>query len=514
MRPLGFSRGPVLRQVQRQTQTLAMTPQLRQAIQLLQLSNLELNTWLEDALETNPLLARDDGVAESANGDGGGDKAAEREEKPRADSAEPAPLDFGTEPGYEAPEGFGETAAANLWDGESEGGAAFASGWNGRGGSDNGEDMPDYPQTLADKPPLREHLFQQIRLALTEPAERMIAAQLVDQLDEAGYLSGDLDALAAALGIKKKELDAVVGKLLGLEPVGVFARSLSECLGVQLRDRNRLDPAMQALLANLELLAKGDKARLMRLCGVDAADLDDMIAEIRTLDPRPAAGFDAPPATPLIPDVLMRAAPNGQGWIVELNPDTLPRLLVDRRYYDTVARSGANGKARDAKRFLAARLQEANWLVRALDQRARTILKVATAIVERQRGFFEHGIAQLKPLVLRDIAEAIEVHESTVSRATANKYIATPRGTFELKFFFSTAVGANGRGEAHSAESIRHRIKTLIAGENDILSDDAIVSALRREGYDLARRTVAKYREAMRIPSSVERRRMKALGQR
>ncbi len=509
MRPLGFSRGPVLRQVQRQTQTLAMTPQLRQAIQLLQLSNLELNTWLEDALETNPLLARDDGVS-----DGSGDKAAEREEKPRADAAEPAPLDFGTAPGYEAPEGFGETAAANLWDGESEGAAAFASGWNGRGGSDGGEDMPDYPQTLADKPPLREHLFQQIRLALTEPAERMIAAQLVDQLDEAGYLSGDLDALAAALGIKKKELDAVVGKLLGLEPVGVFARSLSECLGVQLRDRNRLDPAMQALLANLELLAKGDKARLMRLCGVDAADLDDMIAEIRTLDPRPAAGFDAPPASPLIPDVLMRAAPNGQGWIVELNPDTLPRLLVDRRYYDTVARSGANGKARDAKRFLAARLQEANWLVRALDQRARTILKVATAIVERQRGFFEHGIAQLKPLVLRDIAEAIEVHESTVSRATANKYIATPRGTFELKFFFSTAVGANGRGEAHSAESIRHRIKTLIAGENDILSDDAIVSALRREGYDLARRTVAKYREAMRIPSSVERRRMKALGQR
>jgi RNA polymerase sigma-54 factor len=256
----------------------------------------------------------------------------------------------------------------------------------------------------------------------------------------------------------------------------------------------------------------------MRLCGVDAGDLDDMIAEIRNLDPRPAAGFDAPPASPLIPDVLMRAAPGGQGWIVELNPDTLPRLIIDRRYYDTVARSGMNCNARsrdrDAKRFLAARLQEANWLVRALDQRARTILRVATAIVERQRGFFAHGIAQLKPLVLRDIAEAIEVHESTVSRATANKYIATPRGTFELKFFFSTAVGAGRNGEAHSAESIRHRIKSLIAGEADILSDDAIVSALRREGYDLARRTVAKYREAMRIPSSVERRRMKALGQR
>jgi RNA polymerase sigma-54 factor len=269
---------------------------------------------------------------------------------------------------------------------------------------------------------------------------------------------------------------------------------------------------MQALLDNLELLARGDRARLMRLAGVDAADLDDMIAEIRKLDPRPAAGFDAPPASPLIPDVILRAAAGGGGWVVELNPDTLPRLLVDRRYYDIVARAETGGdKARDARRFLAARLQEANWLVRALDQRARTILKVATAIVERQRAFFERGIAQLRPLVLRDIAAAVEVHESTVSRATANKYIATPRGTFELKFFFSTAVGSARNGEAHSAESIRYRIKSLVAAERDILSDDAIVAALRREGYDLARRTVAKYREAMRIPSSIERRRLKAL---
>jgi len=525
MRPLGpFARfGPAMRQVQRQTQTLAMTPQLRQAIQLLQLSNLELSTWLEDALETNPLLAREDGVAER----GVGENAPKADDEPQPESAEPAPLDFGDagagtdDAGFAAPENMGETAADNLWDGDAGADAGLGS-WSGRGsggggGGEGGEEMPDYPQTVAHKPPLREHLMQQIRLTLAEPAERMIAAQLVDQLDEAGYLSGDLPALAATLGISKKRLDQVVEKLLGLEPVGVFARSLAECLSVQLRDRDRLDPAMQALLANLETLAKGDKPKLLRLCGVDAEDLDDMIAEIRKLDPRPAAGFDAPPASPLIPDVLMRLAPGAQGWVVELNPDTLPRLIVDRRYYDTVARvgtGGANGKARDAKRFLAARLQEANWLVRALDQRARTILKVATAIVERQRGFFEHGISQLRPLVLRDIAEAIEVHESTVSRATANKYIATPRGTFELKFFFSTAVGAAANGEAHSAESIRHRIKALIAGEADILSDDAIVVALRREGYDLARRTVAKYREAMRIPSSVERRRMKALGHR
>ena len=510
MRPLGpFSRGPALRQVQRQTQTLAMTPQLRQAIQLLQLSNLELNTWLEEALETNPLLARDDGVAENGVAENG----AAREDGAKPETADPAPLDFAGDAGFTAPESLGETAAANLWDGDGDT-VGLGANWSGRGGGgSDSEDLPDYPQTVADKPPLREHLMQQIRLVLPDPVERLVAAQLVDQLDEAGYLSGDLDPLAGTLGMTRRELDGVIERLHGLEPVGVFARSLSECLAIQLRDRNRLDPAMQALLANLEFLAKGDKARLMRLCGIDAEDLDDMIAEIRTLDPRPAAGFDAPPASPLIPDVLMRVVHGGQGWLVELNSDTLPRLIVDRRYYDTVARTG-NGKARDAKRFLAARLQEANWLVRALDQRARTILRVATAIVERQRAFFEHGISQLRPLVLRDIAEAIEVHESTVSRATANKYIATPRGTFELKFFFSTAVGAAANGEAHSAESIRHRIKSLVAGESEILSDDAIVSALRREGYDLARRTVAKYREAMRIPSSVERRRMKALGQR
>ncbi|MCW5774280.1 MAG: RNA polymerase sigma-54 factor, partial [Rhodospirillaceae bacterium] len=409
MRPLGpFARfGPGLRQVQRQAQTLAMTPQLRQAIQLLQLSNLELNTWLEDALETNPLLARDEGAGEGEGRDEGA--AAE----PPVNGTDPVPLDFAGEGGITAPEGFGETAAANLWDGESEGGAGVSGGWNVRnGGGEGGDEGPDYPQTLADKPPLREHLTQQIQLVLVDPIERMIAAQLVDLLDDAGYLSGDTTGLAESLGVTDAAIEAVALKLHGLEPLGVFARTLAECLAIQLRDRNRLDPAMQALLANLDVLARGDRARLMRLCGVDAEDLDDMIAEIRKLDPRPAAGFDAPPASPLIPDVLMRMAAGGQGWVVELNPDTLPRLIVDRRYYDTVARfGGGNGQARDAKRFLAARLQEANWLVRALDQRARTILKVATAIVERQRAFFEHGIAQLRPLVLRDIAEAIEVHE-------------------------------------------------------------------------------------------------------
>ncbi len=513
MRP--FARpGVGLHQVQRQAQTLAMTPQLRQAIQLLQLSNLELDTWLEGALESNPLLTRGDGVTDS----GGRDEGGQRDEpgagaEAARDAADPAPLDFAGAKDAPEPDSLGETGPDNLWEGYAGGDApAFGLGQRGAGGgARDGDDLPDYAQTVAEKPPLREHLLQQIRLSIDAPVERMIAAQLVDQLDDSGYLIGDVDTLAATLGVARAKVEAVIAKVQGFEPVGVFARTLAECLALQLRERDRLDPAMQVLLANLETLARGDKPRLMKLCGVDAEDLDQMITEIRALDPRPAAGFDSPPATPVIPDVLMRVTPGGKGWAVELNPDTLPRLIVDRRYFETVSRTGPH---REARRFLAARLQEANWLVRALDQRARTILNVATAIVERQRAFFERGIAHLRPLVLRDIAEAIEVHESTVSRATANKYIATPRGIFELKFFFSTAVGADARGEAHSAASIRHRIKSLIDDEADVMSDDAIVTALKREGYDLARRTVAKYREAMRIPSSVERRRQRAIGQR
>jgi RNA polymerase sigma-54 factor len=295
--------------------------------------------------------------------------------------------------------------------------------------------------------------------------------------------------------------------MMGFDPVGCFARSLAECLAAQLRDRNRMDPAMGLLLENLELLAKRDHRRLMMLCGVDSEDMNDMIAEIRALDPKPGSLWNVTPLPPIIPDVLMRAAPGGD-WILELNAETLPRVLVNERFYARVSRHAA----REDRAFLSDKLATANWLVKSLQQRAQTILKVSAEIVQRQDGFFRHGVSHLRPLILRDIAEEVSLHESTVSRVTANKYIATPRGIFELKYFFTNAIAGSG-GESHSAEAVRHRIRTLVGGETpaDILSDDAIVAILRKEGVDIARRTVAKYREALRIPSSVQRKREKAI---
>jgi RNA polymerase sigma-54 factor len=481
-----FGRGPVLVQAQRQVQALAMTPQLRQAIQLLQMSNAELDAWLGEALDANPLLARD----EAGPADGAAGPDAQAADSPAGDSPAgdaPAP--------DESDAALGETQRDNLW--------------NGSGGA-SGPARAPAPEASAARPSLREHLTTEVSLILAGSPDLPIGLALIDQLDPAGYLTADLAGVAGALGVAPARVEAVATRLVGVEPVGVFARSLADCLAAQLRERDRLDPAMQTLLVHLDVLARGDKARLMRLCGVDAEDLDDMIAEIRSLDPRPALAFDHEPMVPVVPDILVRPAPGG-GFAVELNAETLPRLLVDRRYHDTVKRGA---RARDDRRYLSERLQEANWLVRALDQRARTILKVAAEIVRRQDGFFARGIAHMRPLTLRDIAEAIGMHESTVSRATANKYMATPRGMFDLKFFFSAAISAQGGAESVAAESVRQRIRALVEAETDVLSDDAIVSTLRREGFDLARRTVAKYREALRIPSSFERRRQRALGTR
>jgi RNA polymerase sigma-54 factor len=291
------------------------------------------------------------------------------------------------------------------------------------------------------------------------------------------------------------------------EPTGMFARDLAECLAVQLGEKNRLDPAMQTLLDNLDLLGRRDMRKLMALCEVDAADMNDMVAEIRRLDPKPGAAWDATPPQPVVPDVLMRAGADG-AWLLELNPETMPRVLVNQSFTARVLPRAT----REEKSFLAEKLQTANWLVKSLHQRAQTIMKVAAEIVRQQDAFFRQGVGYLRPLILRDIAEAVEMHESTVSRVTANKYMATPRGIFELKYFFTTAI-AGTSGETHSAEAVRHRIRAMVAGEtlDDVLSDDAIVAILRREGVDIARRTVAKYRDALRIPSSVQRKREKAV---
>ena len=482
----------------RQSQTLVMTPQLRQAIKLLQYSNIEAAAFVEEELERNPLLERD----ETAEFPG--------TERPAPDQvAMPAPADAAdaaSSGALPAP----EAAPLEIDDSNSyDPGGAGDGVRSGAGGSHSFDDDDRGLDDLANAgPTLREHLGEQMRLSFNDPAERLIGAYLIALLEPSGRLSARPQALAEAMGADLALVEDVRARMMRFDPPGMFATSLAECLAVQLAEKNRLDPAMQALLDNLELLARRDHKRLMQICGVDATDLADMIAEIRELDPKPGAMWDATPPMPVVPDILMRATPDG-GWLLELNPETMPRVLVNHGFSAKVMPKAS----KEDKAFLADKLQTATWLVKSLQQRAQTILKVASEIVRRQDGFFRLGVAHLRPLVLRDVAEATELHESTISRVTSSKYIATPRGTYELKYFFSTAIGATEGGEAHSSESIRYRIKAMIDAESieDILSDDAIVAVLRREGVDIARRTVAKYREALRIPSSVQRKREKAV---
>ncbi len=482
----------------RQTQSLVMTPQLQQAIKLLQLSNIELTAFVEQELERNPLLEREDADEREPADEvvldnrSAGDEAVLERTAPGQDEA---PLDVDVD---------------NVWQEGPGGSGQSLTDWGSRGGrADFSDDESSIEQTLSRGITLREHLMEQVAVDIPDAGDRLIAAQMVEMIDESGYLIGGLDEIAELLGCGVARVESVLERLQRFDPAGIFARSLSECLALQLRERNRLDPAIQALLDNLEMLARRDLAGLIRVCGVDSEDLAEMIAEIRALNPKPALLFDDDVAQAVTPDVLMRPGPGG-GWLIELNNDTLPRVLVNARYYSQVA--GAV-RTKDDRNYLSEQFQSANWLVKSLHQRATTILKVATEIVRQQDAFFHKGIQFLRPLVLRDIAQAIGMHESTVSRVTANKYMATPRGIFELKYFFTQAIAGSAGGESHSAESVRHRIKALIDAEGaEVLSDDRIVDILKSEGVDIARRTVAKYREAMHIPSSVQRRREKALG--
>ncbi len=497
----------------RQSQALVMTPQLRLAIKLLQFSHTDVAAFIEEELERNPLLERDETPDLPP---------AETVAPDQLSPAPPLPLtgfeDAPAEPDTYAaatadtlPEASPlDTDAAETFDpgGPSDGEPGYGEAIHAGGASHDFDDEERGIDSYATaEAPLRERLAEQLRLSFADRADRLIAANLLALLEPSGRLGAEPAAIAAALGVKLAHVERVRAAMMRFEPVGMFARSLAECLAVQLAERNRLDPAMQALLDNLDLLARRDLRRLMEICGVDAEDMTEMVAELRRLDPKPGAESGLL-ATPIVPDVLMRAAADGT-WLLELNPETMPRLLVNQSYTARVLPRAS----REDRAFLAEKLQTANWLVKSLHQRAQTILKVASEIVAQQDAFFRHGVLHLRPLILRDIAAAVEMHESTVSRVTSNKYIATPRGNFELKYFFTTAIAGSHGGEAHSAEAIRHRIRAMVGAEkpDDILSDDAIVAVLRQGGVDIARRTVAKYRETLNIPSSVQRKREKSM---
>nr|WP_320143591.1 RNA polymerase factor sigma-54 [uncultured Cohaesibacter sp.] len=519
----------------RQSQSLVMTPQLMQAIQLLQMSNLDLVAYVQQELESNPLLesvsddysgdagssdSNGEGANEAQGGDQGAESNAERADGANGEGAGEAVSapDLSDQLSGESPEQMDaisndlDARLDNVFPDDSgpqeQAGPSLNDPWMSTPMRDGGAN-PDYDleSVLAGEISLADHLEQQLTTAIADERKRIIGQFLINELDEFGYLQTDLAMVANRLGVDEAEVAGILDILQTFEPSGVFARSLSECLAIQLKDLNRYDPAIAVLLDNLELLAKRDFVALRKLCAVDEEDLSDMISEIRALNPRPGSAFGHLTVQPVVPDVFVRQASDG-GWRLELNSETLPRVLVNRSYYAQINKTTAGKKE---KEFLIDCLQSANWLVKSLDQRAQTILKVATEIVKQQDAFFAYGVTHLKPLNLRTIADAIQMHESTVSRVTSNKYIATNRGTFEMKYFFTSAISATSGGDSHSAEAVKHRIRQAIDGEavDSILSDDALVKLLRESGIDIARRTVAKYREAMHIPSSVQRRREK-----
>ena len=486
------------RLVQKQSQSLVMTPQLQQAIKLLQLSNIELSAFIEEQLESNPLLERGTGD-ENRRGE---DVSASGE----TESFTEVSLDA---PGKEASDTL-DVPDHTLHSEDSPADIGGSVDWSkaGSGGSFNGSSEYDPMENTAVEITLSEHLNAQLAMAISDVTDRLIGRYLIDQVDENGYLRGELSDISERLGVSLTRIESLLTTLKTFEPTGVFARDLRECLSLQLKENNDYDTPMQALIDNLGLLAKHDLSKLAKLCGVKPADLAEMAGRLRALSPKPGLAYGSDMAAAVEPDVFIKQTSFG-GWTVELNSDTLPRVLVNNRYF---AALGGQNTDEATQTFMTECQQNANWLVKSLDQRARTILKVSSEIVKQQDGFFAYGIDHLRPLNLKTVADAIDMHESTVSRVTSNKYMATPRGMFELKYFFTASIPSNDGGEAHSAEAVRHKIKILISEETakTVKSDDKIVDLLKAQGVEIARRTVAKYREAMGVPSSVERRRILA----
>ena len=497
----------------RQSQSLVMTPQLQQAIKLLALSNIEIEAFISGEMERNPLLEMEQGAPDD-RGDRG-EPAAEGFAEPSPEAASDTAIN-GASTGNDSPLDIDYGAGTADSDGPAErqqGAAEELSGpsLSGAGGGDYGsgfgEEGPDFDSFAGAEVGLYEHLMDQARQRLSG-ADLLIAAQLIGQIDEAGYLEADLLQVAYALGTSRAQVESVLTVIQSFDPVGIVARSLAECLELQAREADRYDPCMALLLANLDLLGKGALPQLRRICGVDEEDMADMIRELRGYDPKPGLRFARHDAQAIVPDLFITE--RADGWGIEINSATLPRLLVNRSYYTQLS-GGVQDKA--SKAWLTDCLTSANWLLKALDQRQKTIIKVATEIVKQQEEFFRHGVAHLKPLTLRTVADAIAMHESTVSRVTSNKYLSCKRGVYELKYFFTSGISSSDGGEAVSAEAVKSHIRALIAAEDPrkILSDDTLVDLLRAQGFDIARRTVAKYREAMGIGSSVQRRRQKAL---
>lgn len=483
----------------RQSQSLLMTPELRQAINLLQATNLELNELIEKELEANPLLEREEDQSAIAD-----PLPPTIDDYPPADSVSAEDEEYKPDLDYDnQTDDFGSDREGYDTDPQYD--------WADYARSKTAAPDTDYDyfeQKLADQKSLFRKIEEQINFCFSSAADRAVALNLTEQLDAAGYFRGNLPEIAQQLGLPLAKLQQVLRELKTFEPSGLFAQNLAECLQIQLADLGRLDPLAEKVLQNLDLLGQRNFKELKKCCNINDEDLSSVIADIKALNPKPASAYNFDVAGYVIPDVFVRQTPAGE-YLVELNQMSLPRLLINRRYYSEIRQQASSAK--EAKRYLKSQLGSASFLVRALHQRATTILRISEEIIKAQRNFFEYGIEQLKPMQLRDIAEAAELHESTVSRAVSGKYMHTPRGLFELKYFFSNAAGSYNGKEDTSTLSIKHKIKQLIEKEQPakILSDDQIVELLAQESIKIARRTVAKYRESMNIPTSAERKRQK-----
>lgn len=482
----------------RQGQSLVMTQQLQQSIKLLQCNSLELREFVEAELEKNPFL-------QSEESD---DNSAPADEQPTlsSDDSEPRAADAQIESSYteaiESDKEWGDDSSDIERD-------YLQSGQSNSRSSDY--DADDDTRTIDDNPAndktLREHLLEQLQMDIHNPIKRMIGAHLIDMTDEAGYIKDDLAPLCESLGVELPEVEEVLSLLQRFDPAGVCARNLKECLGAQLRDKNRLDPAMQCLLDHLHLLAEAKFDELQKKCGVDKDDMRQMIAEIKALNPKPGTGFSHEVSQVMEPDIFVRRTPDGN-WHLELNMANFPKVMVNKRYYKKITTESRNVKD---KEYLSEQFGSANWLVRALEQRAQTMLKVGGELVKQQDAFFRLGVKYLKPMTLKDIAAETGYHESTISRVTNGKFLICPRGTFELKYFFTSALSRSHGAEDVSSMAVKEHIEELIKAEHPdhILSDDELVDMLKEKNINVARRTVAKYREALGIPSSPKRKRLK-----
>ena len=481
----------------RQSQSLVLTPQLAQAIKLLQLSNIELESVIAEEMAKNPLL--------ESPSEGGDDSPAPAQAKGEGEESDgfDAPDDPGADELISA--GGSDDQPLDMdWQSEALETDSYSDVVSGSGGGD-GEGF-DFDRLEYSAGSLAEHLLNQLHGSSGQVGE--LARMIAEMLDETGYLTIHPRDIAESSGAPVEAVEQALALVQGLDPPGIGARTLSECLALQARAADRYDPAMARLIDNLDLLAKGRLQDLKRICGVDDEDMADMIRELRSYDPKPGCRFAPQGSESISPDVFVRRI-RGGGFAVELNSETLPRLLVNRRYYQEL-KSGPGDKR--SRAWLSECLASANWLVKALDQRARTIVKVVGEVVKHQQGFFERGVGAMKPLTLREIAEAIEMHESTVSRVTSNKYLLCDRGLYELKYFFGSGVSSsNGDGEGAAAEAVKAAIARLIDEERDVLSDEQLAGLLKGQGFDVARRTVVKYREAMGIGSSIQRRRQRKI---